>query len=108
MSSRPGPRSEGDGIDEMLHYRAWVTVGPPEMPFAAALGVLRALNRTHPELSGIGSGGSNDGQVYAVSCDADSAQHAREQIATAFDQAIAGAGLDGAVEVVHVHLERIW
>jgi hypothetical protein len=108
LSSHPGPRSEGDGVDETLHYRAWVTVGPPEMPFGTALDVLQWLNRAHPELSGIGCGGANDGQVYAVSCDADSASQARELIGTAFGHAISRAGLDGTVEVVHVHLERIW
>jgi hypothetical protein len=92
----------------MLRYRAWVTVGPPEMSFAAALGVLRSLNRVHPELSGIGCGGGNDGQVYAVSCDADGAQQARQIIGTAFEHAISGAGLQGAVEVVQVQLERVW
>jgi hypothetical protein len=107
---RPETPSEGDGsgTDETLRYRAWVTVGPPEMPFTAALGVLRALNRAHPELSGIGCGGANDGQVYAVSVDADGARHAKQMIGDAFDHAISGAGLEGTVEVVGVQLERVW
>jgi hypothetical protein len=100
--------AEIDAADGQMRYRAWVTVGPPEMSFSDALGLLRALNRRHPELGGIGCGGANDGQVYAVSCDAADPRHARRTIGDAFGDAITLAGLEEVASVVGVQLERVW
>lgn len=97
-----------DVPDGQMRYRAWVTVGPSSLPFGAAIGILQALNRHHPELSAIGSGGSNEGQVYAVSCDAEGAREARRQIGMAFRDAIAYVGLKGDAKVKSIQLERIW
>jgi hypothetical protein len=97
-----------DAADGQMRYRAWVTVGPAEMSFSEALGLLRVLNRRYPELSGIGSGAGADGQVYAVSCDARDAGQARQRIGEAFGDAISVAGLDGSASVVQIQLERVW
>jgi hypothetical protein len=97
-----------DAADRQMRFRAWVTVGPADLPFSSAISIQQALNRQHPELSPIGCGSAPDGQVYSVSCDVDGAREARRVVNGAFRDAITEAGLRGTGKVVQIQLERIW
>jgi hypothetical protein len=94
----------GDGA----RYRVWVTVAPEGLSFATAIGILRELNRQHPELGAIGSGGSGDGQVYALNCGAENPAEARQVVTRAFDQVLRALDLSEEASVGAVELQRIW
>jgi hypothetical protein len=97
-----------DAAGRQMRYRVWVTVGPAELPFSAAITLQKVLNRQRPELSAIGCGSAPAGQVYSVSCDAGSPGEARRLVNGAFRDAISNAGLKGAVRVAQIQLERLW
>jgi hypothetical protein len=95
-------------VADVSRYRVWVTVGPEEMSFATAIGILRELNRQHPELGAIGSGSNGQGQVYALNCAAKNPGEARGVVTAAFDQVLRALDLSGDASVGDIHTERIW
>lgn len=89
-------------------YRVWVTIAPEELSFATAIGILRELNRQHPELGAIGSGSNGHGQVYALNCAADDPAEARRVVTSAFDHVLRSLELSADASVGDIHTERIW
>ncbi|HEX4213226.1 MAG TPA: hypothetical protein VIA06_07880 [Candidatus Dormibacteraeota bacterium] len=89
-------------------YRVWVTIAPEELSFATAIGILRELNRQHPELGAIGSGSNGEGQVYALNCAAENPGEARHVVTTAFDHVLRTLDLSEQASVADIHTERIW
>lgn len=89
-------------------YRVWVTITPGELSFSTAIGILRELNRQHPELGAIGSGSSGQGQVYALNCAAENPGEARRVVTSAFDGVLRALDLSAEAAVGDIHTERIW
>jgi hypothetical protein len=93
---------------DSYRYRVWVTIAPEELSFTTAIGILRELNRQHPELGAIGSGSNGQGQVYALNCAADNPAEARQVVTSAFDHVLLALDLSGQASVGDIHTERIW
>ncbi|MGH7869688.1 MAG: hypothetical protein ACREP9_19190 [Candidatus Dormibacteraceae bacterium] len=95
-------------MGESRRYRAWITLGPAGLSFAAVLALLRALKRLHPELAGISCGSSGEGQVCSASCSADTPEQAAKAIEAAFQEAITETSNATGVKLIRLQLERTW